>query len=202
MKKENLQDLRRLLIIVDMVNGFVTEGNMADPYITHIIPEQLRLIEEILENNEGLAFIKDNHELGCTEFLRYPEHCVIGTREADLVDEFKPFEQDALVYPKNSTSALFAPNFLEDIKKMENLDEVIVTGCCTDICDMNLAIPLQNYFDQQNRKVDIVVPMNAVETYDAPMHNRDEYNAMAFKMMEQSGIHLVKKYERGKKYGK
>lgn len=202
MKKENLQELRRLLIIVDMVNGFVKEGNMADPYIAHIIPEQLRLIQEILENQEGLIFIKDNHELGCKEFERYPMHCVIGTEEAELVEELRPFEKEAFVYPKNSTSALFAPHFLEDIEKMENLNEVIITGCCTDICDMNLAIPLQNYFDENNKDVEIVVPMNAVETYDAPFHNREEYNNMAFKMMEQSGIHLVKKYERGKKYGK
>ena len=34
----------------------------------------------------------------------------------------------------------------------------------------------------------------AVETYDAPYHNRDEYTEMAYKFFEQSGIQLVKKY--------
>lgn len=202
MKTKKLEELRKLLIVVDMVNGFVREGKMADPYIEHIIPEQLRLIKMILEEKEGLAFIKDNHELGCSEFDRYPVHCVIGTNEANLVDEFIPYEKDALVYPKNSTSAIFAPNFLTDIERMKNLREVIIAGCCTDICDMNLAIPLQNYFDQNNKRVKIVVPENAVETYDSPDHNRDEYNSMAFKMLKQSGITLVKKYERGNKYGK
>ena len=187
MKKE-LEELKQLLIIVDMVNGFVKEGAMADKKIAHIIPEQLRLIKMILEKNEGLAFIKDNHELGCREFERFPIHCVIGTEEAELVDELKPYEKEALVYPKNSTSAIFAPNFMEDIQRMKNLKEVIITGCCTDICDMNLAIPLQNYFDQNNQKVDIIVPTNAVETYDAPYHNRDEYTKMAYKFLEQSGI--------------
>ena len=148
----------------------------------------------ILAKKEGLAFIKDAHELDCREFERFPVHCVIGTEEAELVDELKPYEKEALVYHKNSTSAIFAPNFMEDIKRMKNLKEVIVTGCCTDICDMNLAIPLQNYFDQNNQKVDIVIPTNAVETYDAPYHNRDEYTEMAYKFFEQSGIQLVKKY--------
>lgn len=193
MKKE-LEELKQLLIIVDMVNGFVKEGAMADKKIAHIIPEQLRLIKMILEKNEGLAFIKDNHELGCREFERFPIHCVIGTEEAELVDELKPYEKEALVYSKNSTSAIFAPNFMEDIQRMKNLKEVIITGCCTDICDMNLAIPLQNYFDQNNQKVDIIVPTNAVETYDAAYHNRDEYTEMAYKFLEQSGIQLVKKY--------
>lgn len=193
MKKE-LEELKQLLIVVDMVNGFVRKGAMADPKIAKIIPEQLRLIKMILAKKEGLAFIKDAHELDCREFERFPIHCVIGTEEAELVDELKPYEKEALVYHKNSTSAIFAPNFMEDIKRMKNLKEVIVTGCCTDICDMNLAIPLQNYFDQNNQKVDIVIPTNAVETYDAPYHNRDEYTKMAYKFFEQSGIQLVKKY--------
>lgn len=201
MSKKMLKDLRGLLIVVDMVNGFVREGKMADPYIEHIIPEQLRLIKMFLDNHEGVAFIKDNHELGCREFERYPEHCVIGTNEANLVDELIPFERDALVYPKNSTSAIFAQKFIADVERMENLQEVIITGCCTDICVMNLAIPLQNYFDELNKRINIVVPTNAVETYNAPNHNRGEYNGMALKMLEQSGIKLVKKYERGNRYG-
>ena len=193
MKKE-LEELKQLLIVVDMVNGFVRKGAMADPKIAKIIPEQLRLIKMILAKNEGLAFIKDAHELDCREFERFPIHCVIGTEEAELVDELKPYEKEALVYRKNSTSAIFAPNFMDDIKRMKNLKAVIITGCCTDICDMNLAIPLQNYFDQNNQKVDIVIPTNTVETYDAPYHNRDEYTEMAYKFFEQSGIQLVKRY--------
>ena len=66
----------------------------------------------------------------------------------------------------------------------------------------NLAIPLQNYFDEQNRRVDIIVPQNAVETYDSSQHQKDEYNKMAFSLMEQAGIQLVKKYKGGKKYEK
>ena len=59
---------------------------------------------------------------------------------------------------------------------------------------MNLAIPLQNYFDQKERNVRIIVPKNAVETYDAPYHNKDEYNSMAFKFMAQAGIKVVNNY--------
>lgn len=200
-KKQRLEELKSLLIIVDMVNGFVREGMMADKYIEHIIPEQIRLIKD-LQKDEGLAFIKDTHKPGCKEFDRYPVHCVEGTRESELVDELKPYEKDALVYKKNSTSTIYAPNFIEDINMMKNLKQIIIAGCCTDICDLNLAVPLQNYFDEMDRRVNIIVLTNAVETYDAPNHNRDEYNAMAFKIMNQAGIQLVKKYERGNNYGK
>jgi len=193
---KNLKDIERLLIVVDMVNGFVKEGNMADPYIARIIPAQEKLIQEILKENEGLAFIKDTHKLDASEFDRYPIHCVEGTFESELVSELQPYEKDALVYEKNSTSTIYAPNFLDDIRKMKSLREVIISGCCTDICVTNLAIPLQNYFDEENRRIDITVPIDTVETYDAPVHNRDEYNNMAFKLMEQAGIKLVKSYRR------
>lgn len=113
------------------------------------------------------------------------------TEEAQLVDELKEFEQEALVYEKNSTSTMYAPNFLEDIEKMENLKEVIIVGCCTDICILNLTIPLQNYFDQKDREIKITVPKNAVETYDAPNHNREHYNEIAFELMKQAGINLI-----------
>lgn len=195
MKKEKLKEIRDLLIVVDMVNGFVREGAMADPYIEHIIPRIENMVKEFLEEDgKAVAFIKDNHEENCREFLRYPKHCVIGTNEAELVDELLPYEKYGYVYPKNSTSAIFAPGFLTDIDQMENLERVYGVGCCTDICDLNLLIPLQNYFDQMDRDIKIIVPQDAVETYDAPYHNRDEWNNKAFDFMNQAGIKLVKKY--------
>ncbi len=192
--KKNLEEFKKLLIIVDMVNGFVREGKMSDKKIEEIIPEQLRLIDQFLLDKEGIAFIKDTHNNGCKEFDRYPEHCVNGTSESELVDELKEYEDNSFVYTKNSTSTMYAPKFIDDINKMKSLREIIIAGCCTDICVLNLAIPLQNYFDQEDRRVDIIVPTNAVETYGADYHNRDEYNDMAFKLMNQAGIKLVKRY--------
>lgn len=188
---KELKNIEKLLINVDMVNGFVKKGAMADPYIEHIIPEHIKLMKQIREQEEAIVIIKDTHKEKCREFNRYPVHCVEGTEEAQLVDELKEFEQEALVYEKNSTSTMYAPNFLEDIEKMENLKEVIIVGCCTDICILNLTIPLQNYFDQKDREIKITVPKNAVETYDAPNHNREHYNEIAFELMKQAGINLI-----------
>lgn len=197
MNKERLENIRDLLIVVDMVNGFVREGKMASANVEHIIPKIEELVKSYIDNEEdGLIYIKDTHEKDAVEFKRYPEHCVKGTNEAEMVDELKKYEHLALVYEKNSTSAVFAPGFLDDIKKMKNLKRIVITGCCTDICDLNLALPLQNYFDQENREVEIVVPMDAVETYDAEWHKADEWNDMAFKFMQQGGMKLVKTLER------
>ncbi len=196
MNKEKLENVRDLLIVVDMVNGFVREGAMASQNIEHIIPRIEKLVNEYMGDEDAIMFIKDCHEPDAAEFKRYPVHCVKGTTEADLVDELKKYEHMALVYEKNSTSAIFAPGFLEDIKKMKNLRRVVITGCCTDICDINLALPLQNYFDQEDREVEIVVPMDAVATYDAPQHKAEEWNDMAFKFMNQGGMKLVQTLEK------
>ena len=77
---------------------------------------------------------------------------------------------------------------MRDIERMKSLEEVVITGCCTDICVMNLAIPLVNYFDEQNKDVTVRVPQNAVETFNSEVHDRREYNSMALRLMKNQGI--------------
>ena len=195
MREERLEKLKRyrkMLYVIDMVNGFVNEGVLHDKHIRGVIPEQIRLIEKIKNEGEGIAFIKDCHQKNSVEFQHFPEHCIEGTSEAELVPELQSYEKDALVYCKNSTSAMFAPNMMEDLDKMENLEEVIGVGCCTDICDVNFLIPLKNYFQQKNRDVTIFAVKKAMDTYHISLvHDREEYENMAHKMMEQSGIVLI-----------
>ncbi len=186
MKKR--EELTKLLVVVDMVNGFIKEGKMSDKDINHITPRIKSLVESFLSDEEGVAFIKDTHEVNSTEFKKYPPHCLKGTSESELISELSSYEQKSLSYEKNSTSTIFAKNFMRDIERMESLKEVIITGCCTDICVMNLAIPLVNYFDEENRDVRVLVPQNAVETFNSDIHNRDEYNSMALKLMKNQGI--------------
>ena len=185
------EELEELLIVVDMINGFIKEGNMADESINHITPKIIELVKKIIEKEEGLAFIRDCHKKDSTEFKKFPEHCLENTSESELIDELKPYEQYGLTYTKNSTSTMFAKNFMNDLEKMKKLRKVIVTGCCTDICIMNLVIPLINYFDEKNRNVEVVVVEDAVETYNAPYHNRDEYNEMSLKLMKQAGARII-----------
>mgnify|MGYP002767327593 FL=1 len=186
MKKR--EELTKLLVVVDMVNGFIKEGKMSDKDINHITPRIKSLVESFLSDEEGVAFIKDTHEVNSTEFKKYPPHCLKGTSESELISELSSYEQKSLSYEKNSTSTIFAKNFMRDIERMESLKEVIITGCCTDICVMNLAIPLVNYFDEENRDVRVLVPQNTVETFNSNIHNRDEYNSMALKLMKNQGI--------------
>lgn len=184
------EELEKLLVVVDMVNGFIKEGNMADPYINHITPKIIETVEKAISEEEGIAFIKDTHEVDSTEFKKFPVHCLKNTSESELIDELKKYEKYGCSYEKNSTSTMYAKNFISDLEKMKLLKEVIITGCCTDICVLNLAIPLTNYFDQENKDVIVTVLKDAIETYDSPIHSRDEYNEMSLKLMKQAGINI------------
>ena len=86
------EEIEELLVVVDMVNGFIKEGVMSSKNIEHIIPRIKALVEKTKKSNEGVAFIKDTHTPESLEFKKFPVHCLKGTSESELVSELKPYE--------------------------------------------------------------------------------------------------------------
>ena len=184
--------MEKLLIVVDMIKGFVTEGAMHDEGIGKIIPALENYINEYNKEESKVVFIKDTHDENAVEFKSFPPHCLRGTSESELVNEFMKYEKEDNTFEKNSTSAMFAPGFIDYIDSLTDLKEIVIGGCCTDICVLNLAIPLKTYLNQKDRDVDIIVPKSIVETYHIDgVHDRDEYNNMAFKFLSLSGIKVI-----------
>lgn len=200
--KEKLEIIKSGLIVVDMVNGFINEGKMADPYIKHIIDENVKLIDCFLSNNYPVIAFRDCHEKDAAEFKIFPEHCLKGTSESELVDEIKIYEDRMKVFEKNSTNGIHVNAFIDYINSLKEVNEFVITGCCTDKCVMQLATSLKTYFNEINKNINVVVPMNAVETYKLPTHQRDGHNNMAFDLMNQDGIQVVNEYRKVKKYEK
>ena len=190
----NFENITKLLLVVDINNGFVNQGPMHDKFIRHIIPESVKLVKHFLEKGYAVGYVKEWHSKRSVEFNDFPVHCERGTYEAQMVDELLEFEGKVIVFKKNATSGIFAKGFIKMLSQMKNLKEIVIIGCCTDICVMNIAIPLKSYFDEHNRVVKIIIPKNAVETYDSAAHPREEYNEIAFKLMAQLGIKLVETY--------
>ena len=194
-KVKNLKVYKGMLIVVDMVNGFVREGVLHDEKIADVIPRQIELIKAAKSRGDLIVFIKDTHDENAVEFKRFggTKHCVRGTSEANLVDELLPFEndEDTISIEKNSTSFMEAPEFRNLIAELYNIERVDVVGCCTDICDFNGTMGLANYFDQTNRNVELNVHTDAVATY--AQDARKNYVDAAYLLMEQQGIQLVKK---------
>lgn len=200
---KNLKVYEEVLIVVDMVNGFAREGMLASPLVDAIVKNVVSYLEEAKDKNRLIIFIKDTHDKDSVEFRRFGDlpHCLRGTKEAELVDELVPYEEDAISFEKNSTSFMFGKNpnfpskygFMEMLDGLENLKKVMVCGCCTDICNTNGVLPMMNYFDENNRKVEVELLEDAIETYDAPWHNRDLYSDAAYLLLEQQGAKKVKR---------
>jgi len=198
---KNLKVYEEVLIVVDMVNGFAREGMLASPLVDAIVPNVVEYVEDAKKENRLVIFIKDTHDKDSVEFRRFGDqpHCLRGTNEAQLVDELVPYEEEAISFEKNSTSFMFGKNpnfkygFIEMLDGLENLKKVQVCGCCTDICDTNGVLPMMNYFDENNRRVDVELLEDAMATFNAPWHNSEQYENAAYLLMEQQGAKRVKK---------
>jgi len=183
--------MKKLLVIIDMINGFVKEGNLADKEVNNITPNIIKLIKEYIKNDDEIITFQDGHSKNSKEFESFPVHCVLGTKEAELIDELMPYKDKMKLIRKNSTSGLVTSEFLKYMEeKGKQLEEIVITGCCTDICVINFALPLKNYINEHNLNIKVKIYKNAVETYDSPIHNREEYNEIAFKIMNLNGIEI------------
>ena len=72
------------------------------------------------------------------------------------------------------------------------MTRIVVCGVCTDICVMQFCLTLKTLCNQADRPMEVMVPVNAVETYDAPGHNAELCGSVALQLMAQAGITLVK----------
>lgn len=212
MQKKNINETEEMIIVVDMINGFMKGGVMADPYIMHIVPTIRNYMEEAIQNSsKNVVVIRDAHEKGAMEFKVHPEHCLKDSWESSLIDELRDLLPYCYEFEKNSTSTIWAGEtntFLPFIKKAltnPKLKRIKIVGCCTDICVMDLAIPLKKLCDELNIDIEVIVPTEAVETYqikpnlydqegrliEEGIHDRQEWNDMAFKFMNQAGINVL-----------
>ena len=179
------------MIVVDVVNGFIREGAMASPLVEDIIPEVAKLMDKCNKAEIPVVAFADCHKEDCSEFASFPPHCIENTSDSELVDELKKVGGYFLM-KKNSTNGFHEKIFKQCLIQNPTTNTFIVVGDCTDICVMQFCLALKTWYTQQNRNIDIYIPVNAVETYDAPGHDADFMNIAAYKLMKDSGVKFVK----------
>lgn len=185
---------KKLLVIVDMVNGFVNMGALHDPYINHITEGIKDLaLQNIKEGNDAITF-RDCHSLIDEEFKTFPVHCLVGSEESKLVPELKFLESIAIDIPKNTTNGFqtekFQKFYEENFKKY---DEIIVVGCCTDICVTDFTTSLMNFHKKNKIDTKVTVFVDLVETFDAVGHERSIMNEIGLEKMRRVGVYLERK---------
>lgn len=177
-------------MLVDPINGFINHGALADPKIRRIIEPIRGLAQKAIQLSIPTLAFADAHSPEAQEFKSFPPHCLEGSEESLLVEELQ--DLDITVLPKNSTNGFFAPGFHAVLDKTTVPSVWIAAGDCTDICLMQFTLTLLGWYRQQDMPCRIIVPVNAVGTYDAPGHEEKLHHLMALKFMQDAGIELVK----------
>lgn len=182
------------IFVVDMINGFCKEGAMADSMIMDIAPA----IQNILTIPNQVAtpiFFVDAHEPDAIEFQSFPVHCVKGTKEVEIIDELVYTTPKYDIVLKNSTNGFHEiGSYLEALKNHDSkIKEIIITGCCTDICVMQFALTLKTWLNANDLPITVIIPIDCVDTYDSQdsYHPVSTYNQAALSMLLQAGIQVV-----------
>jgi len=196
--KQELERMKRTLVVVDAIKAFRTEGNMAITDIGEDIDNEIvRLVKLFLDRKDDVIFLMEGHTKYSVEFNDFLPHGILGTKEADIIEKLKPFLGQVICIRKNSTSGFVTEDYQKYMKaNINKLIEMVYCGYCADICVPNVAIPTKMYLNEHNINCDVVVPENAIETFDAPGHRREEYNNIAKKVLRLNGIKVPTRYER------
>jgi len=183
-----------VIFVVDMINGFIKEGALHDEEIMKCVMPIQRLLEDVSCRR---IFIADAHPPKTREFLAYPPHCVIGTSESEIVCELQPYVE--YVFHKNSTNAFTCYDMQEFLKtEIDMYGDIIITGCCTDICVLQFALCLNAWLNEHNMQQHrVIVPADCVDTYHTDnVHDAYAQNQFALANMQANGIMVVSHIER------
>ena len=194
MEKINLRQGKHLMVIVDVINGFIYEGALSDSSIASIIDPIVNLTMQYLNAKQDIIAFKDCHDEEAIEFQSYPPHCIRGTSEVELVSPLKELEQELVVIEKNSTNGFMTDSFQDFITK-NTYDTIVVTGCCTDICVLQFTLSLKGFLNQNNHNTTLIIPKNMVETFHSPDHDQNYYNEISLQLLVNAGIQLYETIE-------
>src|SRR5258707_9366637 len=146
----------KALVVIDMLNDFVTGVLANKEDATKIIPSTKTLIDHARDRPDWLVvYSNDAHRSDDREIGIWGKHAMAGTRGADVVDELAPIGADReIVSPKRFYGA-FDQTDLEDLFAQYGVKEVVLTGQHTHCCVRHTA------YGAFTRNYKITVPSDA-----------------------------------------
>ena len=153
------------VLVVDMVKGFLEPGHnlYCGDHAREMIPIVKRLLERERNAGSSVIFACDNHAPDDLEFRLFPVHCVIGTKETEVIPELEDFVTKHNVIAKNRYSCFFNTELEARLGNLKP-EKVIICGVCTDICVMHTIA------DARNRDYEVEVPTDCVTSFDQKAH--------------------------------
>jgi len=157
---------RQGLIIIDMLNDFVKAGAPLEvPEARKVLPNIKRRLQQAREAGIPVFFVCDSHEENDREFSRmgWPPHAVKGSEGAQVAEEISPLPGEKIV--TKTTYSGFYNSALESLLRSLGVQELIITGCVTNICVLYTAA------DAVMRGFNVVVPADSVAGLSREAHN-------------------------------
>ncbi len=196
---------RVALFSVDMINGFCHEGALSSPRVQSIIPAVVDAFKGAYAIGvRNFIVAQDCHSPESVEFADFPPHCLAGTSEAENIPELAslPFADLYTVVAKNSLNAFHGTQLSAWLEGHRDLGTAVIIGDCTDLCVHQMAMHLKLYANAHNLNMRIIVPENAVQTYDIPVavaheigalpHSGDVLHLLFLYHMRLNGIEIVR----------
>jgi len=173
---------RVALLMVDLTRAFARQGPLASPRVAGIVPAAARLARRAYSLGvRHFLLPQDAHSPDALEFSAFPPHAEQNTEASQTVHELQdlPFSDLFTIIPKNSISCDLGTDLGPWLEAHPSVTIFIVTGDCTDICIYQAAMYLRlraNVLELHG--VRVVVPADAVQTYDLPVDRAQEMGAL------------------------
>lgn len=143
--------MRRVLIVVDMQNDFVT-GSLGTKEAEAIVANVKAKVETYRERGDEILFTRDTH----TEFYMETQegknlpvmHCVKDTAGWQIIDELKGYVSK--VFDKPTFGSVELAGYITE----GDYTEIELIGLCTDICVVSNAVLLKAYLPEVHISVD------------------------------------------------
>lgn len=190
----------------DMIGGFVHEGALASARVGALAGP----VADLFRRAHALGvrrfvLLQDTHHPDTPEFAAWPVHAVRGTEESATIPELRalPFADDLVVIEKNSLNPAIGTGFDRWLDENPDLRTAIVVGNCTDLCVYQLAMHLRLRANARNDAgLRVVVPADAVETFDLPSeasagtgafaHHGDFFHRVFLYHLALNGVEVVR----------
>jgi len=155
--------MANVVIVSDMVRGFCEKGYAlyCGRAVRNIIPNVQRLLQKEIVAGSTILYVNDQHVPDDEEFKLFPQHCVAGSDEVEIIPELAQYPGE--VIPKTHYSA-FYNTALDEKLTLLRPNKLIICGVCTDIC------VLFTTADAMYRGYEIEIPVECVASYDETAH--------------------------------
>lgn len=141
--------MKKLLVVVDMQNDFVTGclGTKEAQEITGDVAEYVKAFDG------EVVFTRDTHGenyMETQEGKKLPVvHCIKGSEGWEIVPALKPLAKDAKIFDKPTFGSTELAQYVKDGK----YEEVTLIGVCTGICVMSNAVLIKAFVTEVPVKV-------------------------------------------------